>query len=290
MKQVSMQAMQDAALKAFTLTRDEVDSLFKRCGSDTPDITPTLKSLFWYLSARSQAVSFLLSHGYAWDAEIILRSFYETAAKIMLVCLAEPVDQPQLVDEFWNKLGTVNSRRTARKAALAEKVFESNSLSGPIFQALQDTRIFPLEDETSKAERRRLEQKWSFTEIIENLSRRETRLSGLNSILHMYGMASHLAHADNAAMDLMADRATREPHERRLLEASHASRIISDQVSLWWFCADVLRRHYRTEFENAKRLKEAFDETHELGKPFKQAFEDSQRDFYRSYGYGDPIK
>ena len=290
MPAISMQPMQDATLKAFALIRDEVDGLFKRCGADTPEITPTLKALFWYFSARSQTASFLLSYGYAWDAEIILRSFCETAAKILLLCLSEAVEKPQLVDEFWNKLGTINNRRTARRASLAEKVGDSSGLSRPIFQILQDTHIFSVEDETSKAQRKRLEQKWSFTEIIANLSKREVRLSGLTSILHMYGMASHLAHADCAAMDLMTDRALREPQERQLLEAAHASQILSDQVSLWWFCADALRRHYRAEFENAKAQKDAFDHTHELGKPFQDAFEQSQEEFYRSYGYGEPSK
>lgn len=290
MAQISMQPMQEAALKAFSLIRDEVDNLFKRRGSNTPDATPTLKALFWYLSSRSQAVSFLLSYGYAWDAEIILRSFYETAAKILLLCFAEPAEKTQLLDEFWNTLGAINNRRTARRAALAEKVHEPNDLSGPIFRLLQDARVFPVEDETSKAERKRLEQKWSFTEIVENLSKREKRLTGLTSILHMYGMASHLAHADNAAMDLMADRALREPQERQLLEATHASRILSDQVSLWWFCADALRRHYGADFENAKALKDAFDHTRELGRPFKEAFEVSQREFYQSYGYRGTVE
>jgi hypothetical protein len=286
MPAISMQQMQDAALEAFTLIRDEVKRLIDLHGSETPDITPTLKALFWYLSARSQAASFILSYGYAWDAEIILRSFYETAAKILLICLSEPGDKAKLVDEFWNKLGTINNRRTARQASHAEAVYGPTDLSRPIFQFLQDERLFPIDDETSRADRRRLEQKWSFTEIIKNLSEQEARLSGITSLLYMYGVASHLAHADNAAMDLMADRVLREPRERQLLEATHAARIISDQVSLFWFCADALRRHYGTEFQDAVSLKQAFLRTTELAKPFSDEFEETQREFYRSYGYG----
>jgi hypothetical protein len=61
---------------------------------------------------------------------------------------------------------------------------------------------------------------------------------------------------------------------------------LSDQVSLWWFCADALRRHYATEFQDAQALKAALDETYKLGDPFRDAFEETQREFYQAHGYG----
>lgn len=233
--------------------------------------------LFWYLSSRSQTVSFLASWGYPWDAEIILRSFYETAAKILFLCFAEEGEKPTLVDEFWNKLGPINDRRTARKAALAEKVFDANSVSASVFGRLQDGRVFDLETEGSKAERKRLEQKWSFSEIIESLSRcvvAGKSLQEITSLLHIYGMASHLAHADKAAMDLMTDR------ERKILEAGHLSRIMTDQVSISWFCADALRRHFGSAFANGAELKQAYAQAMEFSGPFADAFDESQREFY----------
>lgn len=275
--------LQEACLRTLSLIRDEVDGLFSRHGSGKPDITPTLKTLFWYLSSRSQAVSFLASWGYAWDAEIILRSFYETAAKILLLCFAEEGEKPTLVDEFWNKLGPINDRRTAKKAAHAERVFEPNSVSASVFGLLQDGKVFDLETEGSKAERKRLEQKWSFSEIIDKLSRSAPdgkSLQDITALLHTYGMASHLAHADNAAMDLMQDRALRDPEECKILEAGHLSRIMTDQVSISWFCADALRRHFGADFADAVKLREAFEQTLRLSRPFQTAFDKSQREFY----------
>lgn len=282
----STRELQEASLHALSRIRDEVEWLFNQHGSTTPDITPTLKMLFWYLSSRSQTVSFLVSCGYAWDAEIILRSFYDTAAKILLLCLSEAANKPMLIDEFWNKLGQINNRRTARKAEFAEKVFDQNRVSASVFASLQDGEVFDLETEGSRRERKNLEQKWSFSGIVEQLSRCAPggkSLEKITSLLHIYGMASHLAHADNVAMDLMADRRLRDADELRIVEASHTSRIMTDQVSISWFCADALRQHFGATFAHGAEMKKAFDRTTELGEPFVDAFERSQREFYASW-------
>ncbi|WP_147395233.1 DUF5677 domain-containing protein [Azospirillum cavernae] len=192
-----IRVLQEANLQSLTQIRDEIKSLFSRYGSDSLESTETLKNLFSYLSSRNQAVSFLISHGYSWDAEIILRSFYETAAKILLICFAEDDDKDILINEFWNGLGSINDRKRARKAAYAEQIFETDSMSASIFSALQDDGTFNLQADGSKLQRKRLEQKWSFSEIIEQLDRQNINgkpLKGIKSLLHIYGVASHLEH------------------------------------------------------------------------------------------------
>ncbi len=111
-----LRLLQEASFETHAVIRDEIVALFDRYGKNTPAITPTLKKLFAYLASRNQAISFLVSWGYSWDAEIVLRLFYETAAKILFVCYAEDQEKPALIDEFWNKLGSINDRRRARKA------------------------------------------------------------------------------------------------------------------------------------------------------------------------------
>ncbi|MEH7838177.1 DUF5677 domain-containing protein [Rhizobium laguerreae] len=278
-----LRLLQEASLEAHAVIRDEIVGLFDRYGETTPDVTPTLKMLFAYLSSRSQAVSFLLSWGYSWDAEIILRAFYETAAKILFVCFAEDVEKPDLIDEFWNKLGSINDRRRARKAEFSAQIEETDSVSKAIFEALADERASDLDAKGNKAERKRLEQKWSFSEIIESLDGRMVDgkpLVGMKSVLHIYGICSHLVHADSAALDLIADRVSRPKDELLLLEAGHASRIISDQVSLTWFCAEALHQHFKGKFSDTERFHEAFQKTTKLGEPLQAAFNDSQRAFY----------
>lgn len=84
-KQTSLVELQEATLHALSIVRDEAVHLF-----ENPQLPPsrpdyTLRLLFRYLMDRCQTVSFLVSHRYAWDAEIVLRSFYETAAKFLFI-------------------------------------------------------------------------------------------------------------------------------------------------------------------------------------------------------------
>ena len=262
---------QEVSQLALSLIRDEVHGLFSRCSENTSEVNATLKMLFWYLASRSQAVSFLASNGFGWDAEIVLRSFYETAAKILFICFADEAEKDNLVVEFWRGLGSIDDRRTARKANFAKNVFDAGDISNMTFALLEDGRLFDLNPEGSRAERKRLEQKWSFSEILESLSKRNIggeSLSNIRALLHIYGMASHLIHADQAAMGLMSDRASRDSSERALLEESHICRIFSDQVNISWFCADALRRHFSETFSDLERLREAVNLVMQRRAPF----------------------
>jgi hypothetical protein len=268
--------------------RDEIEGLFSRYGSDTSHVTSTVKMLSSYLMSRSQTTSFLISGGYCWDAEIILRAFYEAAAKVLFICFAEDNEKSSLADEYWHGFRPISDRRTGRKAAFAEQLFEKESVSALVFNALQDKQLFELDSGPSPAERKRLEQKWSFSEIIETLERYALQgkpTKQIKSLLHIYGMASHLIHADHAAMELIVDRATRVPEERGIVQTAHAARMMTDQVALAWLCADAIRQHFHGQFIDAMALKTAYEETMRLSKPLQAAFEESQREFYARWGH-----
>jgi hypothetical protein len=88
---------------------------------------------------RSQTVSFLVSWDCTWDAEIILRSFYETAAKIPFISFAEEEQKAELIREYWDVLGRADDRKRARKAGYAQEVFQERDCgSERVFAALQD--------------------------------------------------------------------------------------------------------------------------------------------------------
>ena len=278
--------LQEASLKSLNLIRDEIQNLFANYEADNSSIDITLKQLFWYLSSRSQAVSFLASHGYIWDSEIILRSLYETAAKIMLICFSEKSDKENLINEYWTIIGNINNRRTSRKAEFSMDTCEADDVGYSIFEMLRDENIFDTKSDYTRAERNVVERKWSFSEIIDSLQYKSVDgkpLFGMKSLLHIYGMASHRAHADRAAMDLMTDRAMRPSEERLILENAHLSRIFLDQVSLCWFCADALRSHFGGSFTFPDRMREAFDEPARQSKAVQSAFYESQRELYNRW-------
>lgn len=285
-KQTSLLAVQESALAALTRLRDETEHLFETDGRPSIDITSTLQRLFHYLSCRSQAASFLISADYAWDAEILLRSFTETAMRIVFICTAPRDLQADLVSEYRDQLSVVYDRRRANHAAHAISLFteSGDDNSTTIFAALQNHELAEPGVGGNKASRKALEQKWSFAGMIETLDQRPTADGRsprhLKSMLHGYALSSHLLHGDVAALDLMTDRVNREPAELRALKAAHACRIMTDQVNMTYFCVDSLRRSFNAKFADEGALTQAIRLTNELSEPFGAAFYETQRALY----------
>jgi hypothetical protein len=220
-----------------------------------------------------------------WDAEIVLRSFYEANAKLWFICFSPAAKRDALVEEFWGSYASMHSHKKAFRALPAAELFgrQNKATEGAILSALSNQNIFDF-GQSDKRARKALEQKWSFTEIIRCLAKNSSGVSELKDVLgllHMYGQQSHLIHADESALDLMLDRELRPLEENQLLACAHVSRIFSDQTSLWTFSAMALAHRYegKTEIESSLWAKCAM--VHKLAKPFIDRFNESQAEFYR---------
>jgi hypothetical protein len=275
----------DAARACVLLQRTQVLGLFEGGDTASDAVKSTLHDLFLYASDRAKAVLILVASGLDWDAEIVLRTFYEGVAKILYICDADESVRRSLVEEFLTALGETADRRTARKAAVLEEIIPADrGRERDVFRLLQDPRIVRDNLNLSKSERQRLEQKWSFSEIVETLSQRATgkqKIPEFRGLLHVYGMASHLTHADSKALDLMVDRATRAPAERRIIEEAHVARILTDITELGHICAVVLSRLLEVSPAFLEPLANAKKAVTDLAKPFSDSFYTSQEGFYR---------
>lgn len=267
-------------------TRDAIDSLFL-AHAPPMVVDTTLKRLFGYMSERSQAVSFLVSSGYAWDAEIVLRPLYEVNARIWLICLA-PNEKAReaLVAEFWGDHVEIYNRKRAGRAATAAAIASSNGVTGDdkILCALADDQFFTF-SQADKGTRKKVEQKWSFTEIVRFLEKNapdDFDMSAIAGLLHMYGLASHLIHADAAALDLMADRKLRDPDELAILSATHLCRIFNDQASFWLFSALALAHRFGEKQAIDDEVFEKYARIQKLAAPISEEFEQSQAAFYEN--------
>lgn len=276
--------VQNATLQTATAARDAIDSLFIAHARPTV-VDATLKQLFAYMSERSQAVSYLVSSGYAWDAEIVLRPLCEVNARIWLICLA-PNEQAReaLVMEFWGEHAEMHNRKRAGRAAVAAAIARSKDAKSDdmILSALADGRSFKF-GQADKATRKKVEQKWSFTEIVRFLEKNapdDFDMSAIVGMLHMYGLASHLIHADAAALDLIADRKLRGSDELAILSAAHLCRIFSDQASLWLFSTLALAHRFGKREAIGDEVFQKYAHIHKLSAPISEEFEQSQAAFY----------
>lgn len=266
--------------------RDEIDRTFSNSGEDK-EVLQTLKKLFHYMSARSQAVSYLVSSGFPWDAEIILRSFYETSAKIWFICFEAESERSALVQEFWGLYAATHDHKRKHRVGPVRNLSKADGREGSaaIFDGIVNEALFP-STPTNKRIRKELEQKWSFTEIINALSDskdEKAKVPDADVLLHMYGQQSHLIHADDAALDLMLDRALRSKDDLPILEASHAARIMSDQGSLWVSSLAALRHMHGAEKLIPMEIAELWTAQTKRSEVLFNQFFDTQRDFYQTH-------
>ena len=274
------------AQRSFDIQHDLILQLLVDTGHETQadNIGRTLHMMLHYLCDRGRTVLFLVANDFDWDAEIVLRSYYECAAKILFIALSPPSEQGVLVEEFWVPLGEAADRQTARKAGYAEDVFpRDDQNSRDVFRLLRQPVMIRDTLKLTKADRKRLGQKWSFSELIESLSRLKLGdglMTGIRSLLHLYGMASHLAHADCNAMDLMSNRALRPSAELQLLQDAHAARIITDVVSIGTVCSDLIGKHLHVSHETLGALRRQMETVMSSAKPISESFYASQRSFY----------
>lgn len=286
--------MPETLLDRETKTRDELfqaaweslsiqESVWKALAATAnhggDDVLRTCSCLGRYYADRGRAVLTLCVRGFDWDADIIVRTMYECAAKVFRIALAPAADREALVDEFWEWLPESSDRKIARKAALAEAVFPDGHPSRDVFALMKDARMQRTSRNLNKAQRRQLEGKWSFAEIVAELATNSVG-NDINALLHIYGMASHLAHADHVAMDLMFDRSIRPAEELLTLRIGHAARIASDISSLGYFCCRLSARLAGNELEMTSGAAEANERVFRIAQKHEAAFNKSQVLFY----------
>lgn len=212
-----------------------------RSGDPTEDweaFRPTLRLLLGYILERGFAAWRLMTMRHDFDAEILLRTFHEGSAKLMLIALTPETDRLQVLGEYWAGMGQISDRKTAHRAGLAESIAPEDRNDGRDALRVLQSRSFQRGEPTlDRVERRRLEQKWSLPEVLKALDRLlKAQRPEAVALLHIHGMASHLAHADCRALELGLDRSFRPPDERADLEHAHVARMLSDIAMVGAFC------------------------------------------------------
>lgn len=276
--------IQDATITGISVMRDSIRLALDEHLHDQPKFKQTAWELVLYQSERSQVVSYLVSSNFVWDAEMILRSFYEANVKIWYLCSLQGAERDAAVDEFWGAFLDVHAHKRRVKAGLVKSVFQnlSREFDAKIFSALENDKINQFH-EGNKKNRRDVEQNWSFSSLIRKLETTPKNILDFTSIRaleHPFGLQSHLLHADVSALDLVYDRKTRSAEELEALIGSHACRIFSDQISIWAMTSIALWSTTSSKNERADEIARSLENVHKLIRPFSKRFEASQAEFY----------
>ncbi|WP_219376033.1 DUF5677 domain-containing protein [Bacillus mycoides] len=213
----------------------EVCSPLYRQESEVPiEVQEVISNLYISCYMSSESVLLLIENCRLWDAEILLRSICEGTIKILYMCTGKEYEIRDKVKEFWDIAPRLKRIPNHYKAVDVLSRLDDGSIRWePIRKfLLAKEELDILQEKFPKKIRRQIEQKWSFNEMIRDLSNNNNNLDMLISLFYGYSIGSHFMHQDSDALKLIIDRNERDEQRRIFLELAHASREISDVLNL----------------------------------------------------------
>lgn len=239
----------------------ELFGIIKEKLDEVHHVFPLIK----FIISRLETVATLTTRDYLWDAEIILRSALETYVKFMFISAAKGEERANRIDEYWNLLSEISSIKQSAQAKKNLEFFGESEIHRLAYMplVLPDELENKLRKKWPKSDRQRLEQKWSFSEIVLSISRENkgTPLEMILALSHSYRISSHVMHGDETGVLIIEERESRTQEEKDKANAGHYLRLMSDCST---YCALVatetmdflgLSNKKKLFFENQNQLK-----------------------------------
>lgn len=260
----------------------ELFEVIKNNIEQTAQILPLIE----FIIDRLTTVTTLIINESLWDAEIVLRSAQETFIKFLFITAAPKSEQQKRLHEFWYDLAEVNSIKQSEQAKKNLKHLGNSETHRLAYQpnVLTEEREQLLRSKWTKAERHKLEQKWSFSEIIASFAKnyKGSPAEMFVTLSHCYRMASHVTHGDETGILIIRERNSRTKEEQEKANFAHYLRLLGDVHSYCFVVAfetmNFLNLDKSSFIKNADGLKEV----QELMEKYHAAvFEDPDYDKYR---------
>lgn len=242
--------------------------------------------LIEFVLERVDAVTTLIESEQLWDADIIVRSALETLVKFAFIAEADETERPQLLHEFWFDLSEISNLKLSEQAKKNLK----HTSEKEIYRLAYSSLVLSEEDELSlrskwpRKVRSTLEQKWSFTGIVNFISEKNkgNPMESFEFITHIYRMSSHITHGDEIGINMIIERKSRIEAERVAVHRAHYLRLISDCYYYCLLTAIYTMKYLKLEPKLFMDLQKSLDEVQELVHQYHMIpFEDELYDKYR---------
>lgn len=244
--------------------------------------------LIEFIISRLETVTTLTIDNKFWDAEIILRSALETFTKLLFITTTDENEQKNRINEFWEDLAEINAIKQSEQAKRNLKQLgdiEINRLaySPMILSEKEEER---LRSKWPKSKRQKVEQKWSFTEMMLSISKsyHGKPFEMFVALAHSYRISSHVMHGDETGILIIKERENRNNEAYEVAMRGHYLRLLSDCFIYCAFLAieimDFLKLEKNKKFflKNQKSLQK-IDAL--VQKYHGKVFDDSDYDKYR---------
>ncbi|SEJ50257.1 hypothetical protein SAMN04244572_04253 [Azotobacter beijerinckii] len=278
-----MQLLLNDSIFVYSMIRDEIKKVLDQEGAYDEGYRNFALGQLHYYSERCQSVNVLLQEWKLWDSDIVMRAALECATRFIFVSSARADERSNLIHEYsvaLNEIDDIQRSEKAKQFVAVNKNEDSLMLIGGVI--LPAEREEELRSRWPKSKRNPIKQKWSFTEIVRTLtdfSEVGLDLRGYKSLLHSYGLSSHLIHADQTAIDVVLDRTSRESSVRIAQERAHYARLATTQTSILFLCWRALV--YATGIDSRNQyVVDAMMEVDKRASVFHEEFARTQDAFY----------
>lgn len=279
-----MQELLSSSVNLYSQIRNLFQGSIEACREIEPEFASFAGVQMSYYSSRCQSMNILLQEWKLWDCDILMRSALECATRFLFVCIAPSPERKSRIEEYSVHLNEVEDIQRSERARIAAKN-TLDSEAAMLFggAVLDDEDEVALRARWPKPRRKLLKQKWSFSEIVHSLEKFKQDgldLTNYGSLLHSYGLSSHLIHADQTAMDLMYDRATRTADVRALQERAHFARLAVEQTSMFFLCWRAFE-YASGRKSSTKEIAQRLILLYEEGNQYHHEFALSQQHLYK---------
>jgi hypothetical protein len=254
-------------LMGYSKCRDEIMGLFDSADYKTNEFTANAYNIVKYIGERSITVTILLQDNMLWDAQILMRPVQEAAMKICFLCNCTPEEQQERLKEYLHDLKEINSLKQSRIAKNLVAAFKDDkSFQLPFLPLILDSKEEEiLQAKWTAKKRKQLEQKWSFSEMIKEQANKMKEIElQFTSLAHPYKMSSHLIHADETGIGIIAERSLRSVEEQEIIEMAHFCGLITDSVNYLIVCGYALCIYFKKDpkifHEISKELTPIYEE------------------------------
>ncbi len=182
---------------------------------------------------NSQCTLSLLSDDKIWTSEMIIRSVAEGSFKVFFILTGTAEESAAKEREYMVALSDLAKLRQHKflLSAMADGV-RPDTETWMRRELLLPDEAMKIEQQYSKADRRTLIQRWSFTSIADAVASHNPAFSNLRHLAYSYSHGSQFLHQDSPALLQRWERLVMSPAQRSATNRGHATRQVTDLIAL----------------------------------------------------------
>lgn len=213
-----------------------------------------------------ESIITLLNIERAWDSMILFRSFCEGATKLIYLCSGSNDEKNGKIKEYSETLPEIENLSRYFKAKNVYDLYEYKD-KDPMdpFKDIVDNSldIGSLQEKYPKKLRRKILQKWSFSELVNYM--KENNIEGYQNsdpMIHYFTLSSHFVHKDYTSIGIIMDRFGRNNERQESIEMTHTANMISDMLNMLFLLSFIVSRELKKD--RAKEITNVYNKHYDF--------------------------